>query len=253
MVGAVKGCLFRSINFFLGIFKAKLEFLKWGWTPALFVQEKNPRIIFCYRNGGHVSEQYNIWGKSGEDLIKVAFDIKPVYPKTSTESLIQKQSRGPNHLFLKWRSLLFLTTQDTSPILVPVSVKISVMFCSFSAPWHLTVSGWPQQLSLFHMATFPVSLFPGAASSSSHPLLVTLPSTTSHLSLYRFLSVLKTRCPLLCHPVFSLQWCSHQRHQGLVSGHQQGCCWGHLLLGSWEWRVQAPSTGPLCLQYKTKH
>lgn len=117
-------------------------------------------------------------------------------------------------------------------------------------------------LDCFRMATaaltfpygnFPVSLFPGAASSSSHPLLVTLPSTTSHLSLYRFPSVLKTRCPLLCHPVFSLQWCSHQGHQGLVSGHQQGCCWGHLLLGSWEWRVQALSTGPLFLQYKTKH
>lgn len=209
MVGAVKGCLFRSINFFIGIFKAKLEFLKWGWTLALFVQEKNPRIIFCYTNGGHVSEQYNIWGKSGEDLIKVAFDIKPVYPKTSTESLIQKQSQGTKPSVPEMKEPSFSDNPGHKPnsgsSLCQNFSDVLLLQCSLT-------------LDCFRMATaaltfpygnFPVLLFPGAASSSSHPLLVTLPSTTSHLSLYRFPSVLKTRCPLLCHPVFSLRWCSH--------------------------------------------
>jgi len=43
-----------------------------------------------------------------------------------------------NYLFLKSRSLHFLTTQDTCPILAPVSVKISVTFGSSDAPSHLS-------------------------------------------------------------------------------------------------------------------
>lgn len=94
MVGAVKGCLFRSIKFFSWNFQSQTWIFKVEMNACFVYSGKKLRIIFCYRNGGLVSEHYNVWGKSGEDLIKVVFDIMPVHPKTSTESSIEKQSQG---------------------------------------------------------------------------------------------------------------------------------------------------------------
>lgn len=239
MVGVVKGCLFRSINFFSWNFQSQTWIFKVEMNACFACSGKKLTIIFCYRNGGLVSEQYNIWGKSGEDLIKVVFDITPVHPKTSTESSIQKQSQGtkPSAPEVKEPSLPDNPGHKPSSGPSPL-VKISVMFSSFNAPWHLCQDGHGSS----HFSTLQLSLH-------FHSLRVRQAAAATHpeCPFHPLLLTPHSAAPLLClkpavpsSASFGLQWCLHQRQEGLVSVCQQGCCWGHLLLGSWEWKVQAP-------------
>lgn len=182
MVGAVKGCWFKeSIIFCLPCLKPNFHFQR-GDEPILqdtsFVYSGEKKTQ-SFAKGTAVRCQNSTMceEKSWEALIKVSFNMKSGYAKTSTDSLIQRYSRYQT--ICSWKIKESSLSENprhkpnSSPSLSQNFSDVWLLWYSFTLVW-LFVPGWPQQLLPFPTAAFPASLSPGAASSTSRPLLVTL-------------------------------------------------------------------------------